>query len=201
MPGWSTVGRKMSPSLLLGVMMTIGLVANVEGGMNATWIAPTIGCSGFGTPCYPFCQAAMPQMMCARESVCRDVYMKATLGQSLRFTLAATNPTPSGTIEATPHCNKFLTEQDFCAPVEIMVSAMQPNDAGKACCGGSQNLSMPMTLSPLTASAPGLTVMNNYPEYQNVTTVMFEWNIRDVADAGVDPIPLYNISFMASYGG
>jgi len=201
----ATCCRHAVPAFIPFLLLT-GCFLSVEGGMNATWIHPTVGCFGFGTPCFPFCEGAQHETcpgQPTQDDVCEDIYLKANLGQRLMFSLAATNPTPSWVIEATPHCNRrLLPAMDTCAPTEITVSPMLPLDTGKACCGASENFAMSKTIRPdLSTSEPGFMVMNPFPEYLNVTHVTLDWNITDVEDAGVDPIPLYNISFMAAYGG
>jgi hypothetical protein len=98
-----------SSSRLLFLCVTMQMLGSTLAGLNATWIAPTPGCSS--TSLYATCN---------REQVCAPSYIISNMGDVVRFTLAATNPTVGFTTEAVQHCNNPGTRLT-CSPTYIQV--------------------------------------------------------------------------------
>mmetsp|Transcript_16039 Transcript_16039/g.32065 ORF Transcript_16039/g.32065 Transcript_16039/m.32065 type:complete len:599 (+) Transcript_16039:14-1810(+) len=196
--------RLRSSPLLLGSIVFLSIAVSVQGGSNTTWVYPTLGCSGYGTSCFPDCEMQQ-ETPCDIESVCQPIYLKGRLGSTFHFDLAATDPTPFGAWnpDTRKHCNKKLDlgAGETCDAAELMVYPVSPNDEDKECCGLSEYFPETMRISPDDESKPGITVNKVYPEFRNLTWVSVTVNVTDVEEAGVEPIPLFHMVFSATYAG
>jgi hypothetical protein len=84
------------------------------GGLNASWVFPTLGC--FSTPLEAL--SANNNTICRTSAVCADVYLRLQFGDTLNFSLAATDNSSSVfSREPVKHCNDHtLTEICYLQP-------------------------------------------------------------------------------------
>jgi len=92
--------------LLLLLLQTAGLALC---GLNATWVAPTVGCNA-SVPMY---------QQCDQEAACAPAWVVADMGDVVQWTLAATDPTPAWVDrEEVKHCGSPGTATT-CSPTVV----------------------------------------------------------------------------------
>jgi len=164
-------------------------------GLNATWIGPTLGCNT--TALYGQCSQAGA---CARQT------FKLEMGETLRFSLAALNPTPTQiTGESVVHCNGNVDTAPNCHPVVI-----QRLQGGTIDCCNFSSISATMvygSLLPLGAGntfsgmpGGGTVVTDVNPSTHNITRLDVEWVTPSPELVAVATVPLFTLSYVARYG-
>ena len=100
--------------ILFKIFILVSSAHLAAGGLNASWVFPTLGC--FSTPSEAL--SATNNTICRTSSVCEDVYLRLQFGDTLNFTLAATDNSSSiFSREVVKHCNDH-TLVDICYPVD-----------------------------------------------------------------------------------
>jgi hypothetical protein len=183
----------MAMTLRLLLLLAVAEVALC--GLNATWIGPTLGCN-----------TTMEYGQCSQAGACARQTFKLEMGETLRFSLAATNPTPTQIPgESVVHCTGNVDTAPGCHPVVI-----ERLQGGTIDCCNFSSISAAMvygSLLPLGAGntfsgmpGGGTIVKDVNPSTHNITRLDVTWVTPAPELVAVETVPLFKLSYVARYG-